>query len=344
MPMKIKKERVSKRTNRKQNFKKFVESGYTDYSAFLKACNKDENLLIYTCLRHEELEEIINKMKEYSTLDEQIKFLVNNQPPMNATLERFNKATESIAKYLKGYIDFNGWKMTNKYASADDWSSEFWAKYCKICEFYRVRWFFPDKLKKASTVSFSPILYKEFIYICRLSITGERKHLAFLATQDQGSSIFNVSLDDLIESSGNNEKTLGDLIPDAEKDNNYLLENANVNKILNKALTICKQYPEAVSSFDSIKDFYEKQDPTGFDKKTIILGKIFLYKAGLCSPKILAFIKSLSSTYKAKYNISQARLLSQMEECEPVKVKKKKDNKKEIKTWRELVLRKRGEL
>ena len=58
---KIKKAKISKRTNRKQNLKKFIESGYTDIQAFLNACRNDEDLLIYTCLKPEELQEIIEK-------------------------------------------------------------------------------------------------------------------------------------------------------------------------------------------------------------------------------------------------------------------------------------------
>lgn len=346
MVAEIKKARISKRTNRKQSFKKFVESGYTNHQAFLNACKNDENLLIYTCLKKEELQEYIDKMKEFETLEEQLKFLMNNQPYMNETLERFNKATESVAKYLKGYIEFNGFKMANRAQSYEDWTSEFWAKYCKICDFYRTRWFFPEKLKKESTVSYSPILYKEFIYICRLSITGERKHLAYLATQDQSSSIFGISIDDLIEG-GDNEKTIGEIIPDEEKDINYLLDEANINKIIEKALKLCKQYPDALKIYDKIKDFYDKQDTVGFDKKTVMLGKIFLYKAGLVSPKTLAFIKALSSTYKSRYNISNARVLAQLEELgEPIKIKKDKSKelKKENLGWRDLIFRKRGEL
>lgn len=346
MVAQIKKARISKRTNRKQSFKRFVESGYENHQAFLNACKNDENLLIYTCLKKEELQVYIDEMKKFETLDEQLKYLTNNQPPMNETLERFNKATESIAKYLKGYIEFNGFKMANRAQSHEDWTSEFWAKYCKICDFYRTRWFFPEKLKKESTVSYSPILYKEFIYICRLSITGERKHLAYLATQDESSSIFGISIDDLIEG-GDNDKTIADVVPDEERDVNYLLDQANVGKIIHKALQLCKQYPDAEKIVDKIKDFYEKQDVTGFDKKTIMLGKIFLYKAGLTSPKTLAFIKSLSTTYKARYNISNSRIEAQIKELGEVKIVKKdtvEKKQKENLGWRDLIFRKRGEL
>lgn len=342
----VKKARLSKRTNHKQSFKKFVESGYLDIQAFLNGCRNDENMLIYTCLKRDELQQYINKMQEFETLDEQIKYLKNNQPAMNATLERFNKCTESIAKYLKGYIEFNGFKMANRCQSYEDWTSEFWAKYCKICEFYRTRWFFPEKLKKESSVVYSPILYKEFVYICRLSITGERKHLAFLATQDESSSIFNVSIDDLIE--GNEgDKTLGDVISDEEHDIGYLTDTINTSKILEKAIEIAKNYPDAVKCLDKIKDFYEKQDPMGFDKRTIMLGRIFLYKAGLISPKTLAFVKSLSATFKARYHISNALIEAQMQEFvhkDGPKADKVKQIKKENATWRELVFRKRGEL
>ena len=134
--LKIKKAKLSKRTNRKQNFKKFIESGYVNYQAFLNACKNDENLLIYTCLQKEELEVYIEKMKEFETVDDQIKYLVNNQPYANETVERFDRVVESIAKYLKGYIEYNGFRMANSSGDNEDWTSEFWAKYCKICDFY----------------------------------------------------------------------------------------------------------------------------------------------------------------------------------------------------------------
>ena len=81
------------------------------------------------------------------------------------------------------------------------------------------------------------------------------------------------------------------------------------------------------------------------NKKTIILSKIFLYKAGLVSPKILAFIKSLSATYKARYNISAARVNTQIQNMKKVntgKTIKQTDTKKM--GWRDLILHKRGEL
>ena len=101
--LKVKKARLSKKTNRKLNFRKFVDSGYSDMKLFLKACKDDENLLIYTCLEQDELQDIINKMKNFDTLDEQIAYLVANQPIMNKTEKRFDKVVESLYAYLKGF-------------------------------------------------------------------------------------------------------------------------------------------------------------------------------------------------------------------------------------------------
>lgn len=342
----IKTERLTKRTNRKQNFKKFVESDYTDYAAFLGACKNDENLLIYTCLPKAELQPYIIEMKKLSTLKEQTDYLAQNQPHMNKTPELFDECVKSIAKYLKPYIEYNGFKMANSDGDAEDWTSEFWAKYCKICDFYRTRWFYPERLKKESTVEHTPMLYKEFIYVCRMSITGERKNQAFKATQNQDTTLFKISLDSKIESVGDNEKTLADVIPDEERDVDYILDQANLNRIFEKALELCKQYPDALKQYDQIKSFYEKQDPVGFDKKTVILGKIFLYKAGLVSIKTLTFIKLLSSTYKSRYNISPARVNAQLLKLKGEKIKSpiKKKTKNTNKTWRELIFRKRGEI
>ena len=337
----IKKAKLQKRTNRKQNFKKFFETGCIDKQLFLNACKNDENLLIYTCLKPAELDEYLEKLKEFETIDEKMEYLVNNQPFMNENLERFERCVESIATYLKGYIEYNGYRMANSSGDNNDWTSEFWAKFCKICQFYRTRWFFPDSLKKKSTVVYNKIQYKEFVYICRLSITGERKHLAFLATMDENSSMFKMSLDSKIDSEHGNDKTLADILP-AQQDGEYMSSLSNVNNILQKALSFCDKYNDAKNYKEKIADFYSKQDPVGFDKKTVMLGKIFLYKAGLVSPKILQFIKALSSTYKSRYNLSNARILAQIDEFKQYKTFKPK--KQSDLTYKELILRKRGEL
>lgn len=341
----IKKAKLQKRTSRKQNFKNFIESGYTNHAAFLAACKNDENLLIYTCLTKDELQECIDKMKEFETPEEQIKYLVDHQPPMNSSVERFDRATDSITKYLKGYIEYNGYKMANADGDNEDWTAEFWAKYCKICDFYRTRWFFPQNLKKPTSVVYSPMLYKEFIFIVRMSITGERKHAAFLATQNQNSSLFKISLDGTIDVD-DGEKTLADVVQDEAHSAEVLLETSNMERLIEKALLISKQYPDADKIYDKLKDFYEKQDPIGFDKKTVILGKIFLYKAGLISPKVLAFVKALSPTYKARYNISQHRVLAQIKDIKNTIPARSSSHKKKNTNegWRELILRKRGEL
>ena len=52
----------------------------------------------------------------------------------------------------------------------------------------------------------------------------------------------------------------------------------------------------------------------------------------------------LSSTYKARYNISAARITAQMKEMKNHKVYKYVKKKSNNVGWRELILRKRGEL
>lgn len=348
---KPKKEKLLKRTGRKQNFKKFIESGHKDISLFLKACERDENLLIYTCLEPDELQEYIEKMKKFPTADEQSDFLIHNQPAMNATEKRFNKCTESMAKFLRGYIEYNGFKLANAEGTAEDWTSEFWAKYCKICNFYRDRWFHPEKFideetgKSKTKVVYNPMLYKEFIYIIRMSISGERKHLAFLATQDSNSSIFKTSIDSPIEADKDGEKTIADVLQDQHINSETILEDTHLGVVIDKALRLCKEYPDAKEHYNAIKDLYLRQNIEDHDKKTVILSKIFLYKAGLSSPKILAFIKSLSATYKARYNISSALVNTQIQQSKKVCTGKTvKNTSKTALNWRDLILRKRGEL
>jgi len=321
MVSKIQGKKLSKRTNNKQGFKKFVDSDYTDLDAFKKACKGDENLLIYTCLKHDELQEYIEKIKAIPDLNEQIKFLKNNQPPMNETEERFDVCIESIAVYLKNYITYNGFIMNNGSGDAEDWASEFWLKYAKICKFYKDRWFHPENLKKASTVEYHTMLYKEFIYICRMSITGERRHQAFLATQKPEASIFKPSLDFGLDNKSNANKSLMDIVTDNKNGGENILEDIHAMSIQEKAIELSKKYENGKYA-KQIEAFYLAQDASGFDKKVVVLGKIFLYKAGLVAPKTLAFVKSLSNTYKAKFNISNALINRQMSEF-----KKKKSHR-----------------
>lgn len=342
---KIQAKKLSKRTNNKQAFKAFVDSDYTDIEAFKKACKNDENLLIYTCLKSNELVPFIEDIREIEDINDKLKYLKDKQPAMNETEERYEVCITSIASYLKNYITFNGFIMNNSNGDAEDWTSEFWLKYTKICNFYRDRWFHTERLKKKSTVVYNPVLYKEFVYICRMSITGERRHQAFLATQRPDSSIFKPSLDFKLDSKSDENKSLLDVVKDTKNDVDIVIDNTHINMIQQKALELSMQYEDGAYT-DMIREFYLQQDSAKIDKKAVILGKIFLYKAGLVSPKALAFIKSLSTAYKVKFNISNALVNKQLNE-----LKKKKAYKQVTyadvledagKTRIGLLLRKRG--
>ena len=343
MVAKIEKKRIMKKTNRKQNFKKFVDSDYKDLELFYNFCKNDEDLLIYTCLETEELNKYIEKLKTLSTIQEQIQYLVGNQPFMNENIKRFDKCVRCLASYIKGYITYNGFLMSNGDGDNKDWSSEFWLKYCKICNFYRTRWFFPESLKKKSTVVYNKILFKEFLYITRRSVSGDRKHKAFLATQDVNASVFKISLDNKVDPNSDGDKTLADVVPD-EKDEDYILSLSNVKSIFKRALELCRQYSDGLEHYEEIRDFYEKQDPSNFKSKVVMLGKIFLYKAGLISPKTVSFIKSLSNTNKVKYNISIARLNSQAKQFKLQKETYKSKKQEKPKTYVDYIIHKRGGL
>lgn len=350
--------RLSKKTNRKQNLKKFLDglrNGIRDKEAFLKACKNDENLLIYTCLTNKELNEVFDQIEKIETIEQVIKYLVNNQPYMNINEERYNRCVDSIATYLKNYITYNGFLMNNGSGDAEDWSSEFWLKYVKICNFYRERWFHPENLKKSSTVipivgnpnkSDGYIQYKEFVYICRMSITGERRHRAFLATQNPEASLFKTSLDFKLDGEKTDtNKSLLDVVKDPSNSGEYLVDRTHVNSVIDRALEISTHY-EGGKYTKAIAKFYGQQDTQGIDKKIVILGKIFLYKAGLHSVKTLTFIKSLSSTYKAKFNISPALVNKQLSDLKSHKVTRKatyKDTLEDMgETYVGRLLRKRG--
>lgn len=345
----IQSKKLHKRANNKGSFNTFVNSDYTNFEAFRKACKNDENLAIYTCLKHDELLPYIEKIKEIDDIKEKIKYLKNHQPAMNETEERFDVCIKSIAGFLKNYINYNGFIMNNSDGDAEDWASEFWLKYVKVCDFYRERWFHPENLVKESTVTYNTMKYKEFVYICRMSITGERRHQAFLATQKPSSSIFKPSLDFKLDSKSTNEKSLIDVLnaKDPSCDSELMLSKTNVNNIIDRALQLSENYQNGKYTAQIAK-YYEYQDSTGINKKIQTLGKIFLYKAGLVSPKSVSFIKSLSNKYKSKFNISNALLIRQSNSL-------KKNNSVKVTNYNDiledggntrvgLLLRKRGTL
>ena len=436
MAKKIQGKKLCKKTNNKKSFVAFIESGYKDLDLFKKACKDDENLLIYTCLKTDELVPFIEKIKDIEPVESKIKYLkdVKVQPFMNETEERFDICKDSIAAYLKNYIAYNGFVMNNGSGDAEDWTSEFWLKYTKICNFYRDRWFHREKLKKASTVKYNLMLYREFVYICRMSITGERRHQAFLATQHPEASIFKPSLDfNLDNNKSDDTKTLIDIVKDNKSDTELMVDNVHISHIQQRALDLSKEYEngkytELISKFYEAQgsDWIEYEDITDrrisnsqeipelcknsndinskniyyiadlikpdykldilinnvlqprnlykvhngflifnediteftedisvtlqctieFHKKIVILSKIFLYKAGLVSPKAVAFIKSLSNTYKSKFNISTALLNKQIAEVKKHKVHKQVTYADVLEdggnTHLGLVLRKRG--
>lgn len=347
-----KNERILRKTNRKADFNKFVASGYTDLDIFRRVCKNDENLMIYCCLKDSELREIVEKIKTIPTSDEQMAYLKRYQPYMNENLERYNRCCEFLAGHLKGFIEYSAFRSANANGSYEDFTSEFWLKYVKVCDFYKERWFHQETLGKKTKVKYKKLLYKEFLYVLRSSISSERKHLAFKATQDMNASVFKASLDTKFEQqkSGNksNEKTLGDVLPDQQVSEETLVENAHTMSLIQKALNIAKTYPDGKALYDKIADFYEKQDTAGVDKKVVVLAKIFLYRAGLVSPKVLTFIKGLSPTYKQTYGISNMRLLRLLSENKPKKQHKIKTSKERSKEgnlgWKELIIMRRGEL
>jgi len=338
--------KLLKRNNNKSNFEKFVKSNYTDFDAFHKACKNDENLLIYTCITRNELLPFIEEIKKIESTEDQIKYLKNNQPAMNETEERYNVCIASIAGYLKNYITYNGFVMNNANGDAEDWTSEFWLKYTKICNFYRDRWFHPETLKRATTVNYNPLLYKEFVYVCRMAITGERRHQAFLATQRVDATLFKPSLDFRVDAKGDSDKSLMDVVKDPCSDSEITQEQTGVAVIIEKALDYAKKY-ENGKYYKEIEAVYVNQDLAETkDRKVVILAKIFLYKAGLISPRTLSFIKSLSSKYKAKFNISTALVNRQVAEFKKKKVAKVPTYHDVLedggKTRVGLILRKRG--
>ena len=198
-----------------QYLKNFIESDYSNLELFKKACHKNINLEIYLCIPEKELIRILQEYKNQgiNNAKDLSSRLVNDQPAMNKTLEIYEKAVIKIQQNIDNYIKYHGFKMANSAGNAEDWYTEFLIKYWYNVNFYKVRWFFPETLKKESKVKYKTMLYKDFLYQSKAIISNEKRLKAHQAASRKQDSLFKTSLDKEFKDSN---KNLKDTVSDDE--------------------------------------------------------------------------------------------------------------------------------
>lgn len=287
--------------------KSFIESNYDNLDLFKKACHKNINLEIYLCIPEKELIRILQEYKNQgiNNAKDLSSRLVNDQPAMNKTLEIYEKATLKIQQNIDNYIKYHGFKMANSAGSAEDWYTEFLIKYWYNVNFYKVRWFFPETLKKESKVKYKMMLYKDFLYQSKAIISNEKRLKAHQAAKKTQDSLFKTSLDKDFKDSNRNLK---DTVSDA---NDMSFKIADFNIFKNSILTKIVKDVRFFSLINKCITILQNDDikPTTPEGKLVL---IMAYLCGMESLSLYKWIDKLSGRQKAYYGISQVRLKRQI--------------------------------
>lgn len=293
-----------------QYLKNFIESDYSNLELFKKACHKNINLEIYLCIPEKELIRILQEYKNQgiNNAKDLSSRLVNDQPAMNKTLEIYEKAVIKIQQNIDNYIKYHGFKMANSAGNAEDWYTEFLIKYWYNVNFYKVRWFFPETLKKESKVKYKTMLYKDFLYQSKAIISNEKRLKAHQAANKKQDSLFKTSLDKEFKDSN---KNLKDTVSDDE-DSIFLQSDYTLlkYKILQEILKSNKSGTSLVKKV--IKALKTDEIKSNTPEGKLIIKKAYLL--GIDSPKLLSFIENISERDKISSGISDKRLEKRKEE------------------------------
>lgn len=289
--------------------KSFIESDYNDLNLFKKACHKNINLEIYLCIPEKELVRILQEYKNQgiNNAKDLSSRLVNDQPAMNKTLDIYDKATVRIQQNIDNYIKYHGFKMANSAGNAEDWYTEFLIKYWYNVNFYKIRWFFPETLKKESKVKYKTMLYKDFLYQSKAIISNEKRLKAHQAARKKQDSLFKTSLDKDFKDSN---KNLKDTVADGN-DLSFQVSEFLVfkSKILKEILKDEKNLPLINKVIKALQE--DEIKPTTPEGK-LILKKMYLL--GLDSPKLFDYISRMSGRERMSSGISESRLRKRKEE------------------------------
>lgn len=288
----------------------YLESGRKDIDALKSACETNTNLKIYLCLNDDELDCCMKKMKRIKDPSELFTAMVKKQPSINISVEVYDNVVESIRKDMEQYLKYNAYRMINAMGTQEDWISHFLVKFYYFSNFYRDRWFFPEKLKKKTKVKKTYKKYSDFLNLARKAITEERKVQARKAAENPEASLGKPSIDSPIHN--NNEKmTLLDITPN-ENQEDYFEAQQETKIYVRKILEYSENFENGKYT-NKLQEMLETGEYRG-KKFELVLLKIFAYKSGIVTPKSLKFISSLSKTYKDKFGISTALINKQMRE------------------------------
>lgn len=287
--------------------KEFLNSNCTNYGVFEKLCKNNPNLTIYLCIGTERLNKVFETIKTIQNPREQYNYLINNQPSINESEEIFIKAVDYLAEYLKPYIKYHAFKLVNAYGDMSDYVQDLYQKLYYMTNFYKDRWFHINELKKSTKVKWRLMKYKEFSYIARATISGERRLKAYKFAKTPEASINKISLN---QSAYTNPTELNDK---SIKREDLLCQNyeekdeCNYNNMINKACYYAKTLERGKYAKKLTEMLHDTQIKGNKIENTLL--KVCLYKAGFVnSSKLLNFINELSDKYKEKFGISQTLL------------------------------------
>lgn len=288
----------------------YINSNGEDINSFKSACKTNTNLKIYLCLDEDSLNAHLKKTKKIKTPSELFDYLIKKQPSINISVDVYDRVVESVRQDMEQYIKYNAFRMANALETQEGWVQNFLIKFYYFSNFYRDRWFFPNKLKKPTKVKKTYKKYSDFLNLARKAITEERKVKARKSALNPEASLNKTSMDAPMFQ--NNMKiTMMDI---TTKNNNIDEENFDSYQeamiIKRKILKLALEY-DGGKYLQKIQTMLETGECKG-KKSELILLKIFAYKSGIVTPKSIKFISNLSRTYKEKFGISVALLNKQM--------------------------------
>lgn len=283
----------------------FINSGSNDEELFKKACQSHNDLKIYLCLEPKELSRYISKIKKNITPKELFDTLAKKQPSINISVEVYDRVVEMVRNDMEQYFKYNGFRMANAFGTQEDWISHFYVKYYYFANFYRMRWFFPEQLTKATKVKKTYKKYSDFLHLAQKSITEERRVQARKAAENPEASLNKSSMDAPVYQN-NTRVTLSDIV---RADDEFNAEHEA--RVFKRRILQQSENFEGGKHTQKIKEMLETGEYKG-KKSELVLLRIFAYKAGMVTPKSVKFINSLSKNYKDKFGISMALLNEQM--------------------------------
>jgi len=296
---------MAKNTQSLELIRQFQGTGCVEYHLFEDACMKDQNLKGYLCIPKDKVEKVIKKLKKMTDYKVMYKYLVDNQPCINKTVEMFDLATKFVALDIEAYVTYYAYKLINAFGSLEDYQHDLYAKFYYMVNFYRDRWFFKKTLSKKTKVKWKAMLYKDFLHLARATVSSEKRLKAYKFRLNPEASMTKMSLDQVVTYQGKSDnRKLYILDTIAAEETDSLDDRVDYLTLTNKIRDFAETY-ENGKYLPAIEKLII--DPKAESSKVEkIVFKVAVYKAGVWrSDKILKFVDNLSRKYKEKFGISQ---------------------------------------